>query len=73
MKPPGKTEYELIAELAYRIYEQEGRPEDRAEEHWRRAERALRQLRLSNPPAESPREPGSPESAIGHPCVVSRP
>jgi DNA-binding GntR family transcriptional regulator len=28
---------EEIARLAYRYYEEEGRPEGRAEEHWRRA------------------------------------
>jgi hypothetical protein len=29
---------EEIARLAYRYYEEEGRPEGRAEEHWRRAQ-----------------------------------
>lgn len=31
-----------IATLAYRFYEEEGRPEGMAEEHWLRAERELR-------------------------------
>lgn len=33
---------EEIARLAYRYYEKEGRPEGRAEEHWRRAQEELR-------------------------------
>ena len=35
---------EQIALLAYRYYEEEGRPEGRAEEHWHRAEKELRGL-----------------------------
>lgn len=31
-----------IAHLAYRYYEEEGRPEGCAEEHWHRAEQVLR-------------------------------
>jgi hypothetical protein len=49
----GKSDYELVSELAFRIYEQEGCPEGMAEEHWRRAERALERLRLSEPPGGS--------------------
>lgn len=30
-----------IARLAFQFYEEEGRPEGRAEEHWRRAEQTL--------------------------------
>lgn len=33
---------EDIARLAFRYYEEEGRPEGRAEEHWHRAEQVLR-------------------------------
>jgi hypothetical protein len=36
--PPEADE---IARLAYQFYEEEGRPEGRAEEHWRRAEQTL--------------------------------
>jgi Protein of unknown function (DUF2934) len=32
-----------IAALAYRFYEQEGRPEGRANDHWSRAEREFRE------------------------------
>jgi hypothetical protein len=32
-----------IAALAYRFYEEEGRPEGRASDHWLRAERELRE------------------------------
>jgi hypothetical protein len=31
-----------IAALAYRFYEEEGRPEGRASDHWLRAEREIR-------------------------------
>ena len=31
-----------IARLAFRYYEEEGRPEGRAEEHWFRAEREIK-------------------------------
>ena len=31
-----------IARLAHRYYEEEGRPEGRAEEHWLRAEREIK-------------------------------
>jgi hypothetical protein len=33
---------EEIARLAHRYYEEEGRPEGRAEEHWFRAEREIK-------------------------------
>jgi len=35
---------EEIARLAYRFYEEEGRPDGRAEEHWRRAAEDLRPI-----------------------------
>jgi hypothetical protein len=54
-----KTEHELISELAFRIYEQEGCPEDMAHEHWFRAERALRQLHLADPPQKRAVEQGN--------------
>lgn len=31
-----------ISDLAYRFYEEEGRPEGRASDHWLRAEREIR-------------------------------
>lgn len=31
----------LTSELAYRMYEQDGKPDGKADEHWERAERAL--------------------------------
>jgi Protein of unknown function (DUF2934) len=38
--PPSQQE---VAELAQRLWEEEGRPEGKAEEHWLRAETELRQ------------------------------
>jgi len=39
---PGANLDEEIARLAHRYYEEEGRPEGRAEEHWLRAEREIK-------------------------------
>lgn len=61
MKRNHDGEHEQIADLAFRIYEQDGRPEGMAEEHWRRAERALKMLKLSEPPVAETPEP-SPEN-----------
>lgn len=41
MNLPEDSQHTLIAELAYRMYEQDGKPDGKAEEHWARAERAL--------------------------------
>jgi hypothetical protein len=49
-----KTEHELISELAFRIDEQEGFPEEMALDHWLRAERALKQLHRAPPMHPSP-------------------
>ena len=35
--PPSLTQHEQIASLAYRLYEDEGKPDGRADEHWARA------------------------------------
>jgi len=41
--PPNDSDLEAeIARLAHRYYEEEGRPEGRAEEHWFRAEREIK-------------------------------
>ncbi len=37
----GEDRQKRIRELAYAIWQQEGRPEGRAEEHWRMAEAAV--------------------------------
>jgi len=49
---------EEIAALAHRYYEEEGRPEGRAEEHWHRAQQELGH-RQHTPPAEPPYAPES--------------
>lgn len=41
--------HDEIARLAYKIYEEEGRPEGHAEEHWCRAIRLLREQRVPLP------------------------
>ena len=46
-----------IERRAYQIWEEEGRPDGRAEEHWRQAEEDLRERdadRQSGPDAEAP-------------------
>jgi hypothetical protein len=40
--PPSLTEHEQIESLAYRFYEDEGKPDGRADEHWARAEQFIR-------------------------------
>jgi len=45
----GLSEQAQIAQLAFRIYECEGRPEGQAAEHWTRAERAIHEQRLPAP------------------------
>jgi hypothetical protein len=39
--PPSLTQHEQIASLAYRLYEDEGKPDGRADEHWARAEEII--------------------------------
>lgn len=55
------TEQSQIEQLAYRIYETEGRPEGKEAEHWARAERAIHEQRLAGPEtaklADDGREP----------------
>jgi DUF2934 family protein len=45
--PPALTEYEEIENCAYRLYEDEGKPEGRADEHWARAEQFIHAERLA--------------------------
>jgi hypothetical protein len=49
-KPQRPPTEEEIAELAYRYWEEEGQPEDRAEEHWLRAVEELREWHSPVPP-----------------------
>lgn len=50
--------YEKIAARAYEIWEQEGRPDNKAEEHWLRAEREIADTR------EESRKRVSPPSVV---------
>jgi hypothetical protein len=54
------SEQEQIERMAHRIYEEEGCPEGKAEEHWARAERIIHEQRVAV--AESDREGVSPEA-----------
>jgi hypothetical protein len=45
--PPSLTENEQIERLAYDLYEEEGKPDGRADEHWRRAEEFVHAQRLA--------------------------
>jgi len=45
--PPALTEDEEIENCAYRLYEDEGKPEGRADEHWARAEQFIHAERLA--------------------------
>ena len=42
--------HEEISALAYRLWQDEGHPEDKAEEHWHRAEEKLRDWHSPVPP-----------------------
>ncbi len=48
-----------IAALAQRFYEEEGRPEGRSLEHWQRAEKEIRQRKLS--PAQESQPHSTPD------------
>ena len=45
--PPSLTENEQIERLAYDLYEEEGKPDGRADEHWGRAEEFVHAQRLA--------------------------
>jgi Protein of unknown function (DUF2934) len=45
--PPSLTEREEIENFAYRLYEDEGKPEGRADEHWAQAEQFIHAERLA--------------------------
>ena len=49
--PPSLTEHEEIENFAYRLYEDEGKPEGRADEHWASAEQFVHAERLAIPPS----------------------
>ena len=53
--------HELVSRRAREIWEREGRPEGRAEEHWRLAEAELQAQPARNPGDEA--RPGSPQTA----------
>jgi Protein of unknown function (DUF2934) len=45
--PPSLTEREQVERLAYYLYEDEGRQDGRAAEHWARAEEFIQSQRLA--------------------------
>jgi Protein of unknown function (DUF2934) len=45
--PRPLTEHEEIESLAYRLYEDEGKPEGRADEHWAKAEEIVHAQRAA--------------------------
>lgn len=56
MESPAHPAEERIAAVDPRFYEEEGRPEDRAEEHWHRAVEALREADGIPPENQRPSE-----------------
>jgi DUF2934 family protein len=50
------SHHDQIAVLAYRFYEESGRPEGCASEHWSRAEQAVREMVDLPPESERPSE-----------------
>lgn len=53
-----------IAQLAYQIYEKDGRPEGCAAEHWARAERAIHEQRLPGPATAPLPDDGRPNQEV---------
>jgi Protein of unknown function (DUF2934) len=45
--PPSLTQHEQIESLAYRLYEDEERPNGRTDEHWARAEEIIHFQRMA--------------------------
>jgi DUF2934 family protein len=45
--PPSLTEHQRVESLAYRLYEDEGKPDGRADEYWARAEGIIHSQRLA--------------------------
>ena len=45
--PSSLTEREQVERLAYHLYEDEGKPEGRADEHWAQAEQFIHAERLA--------------------------
>ena len=45
--PPSLTEHDQVESLAYRLYEDEGKPDGRAGVHWARAEEFIHAQRLA--------------------------
>jgi Protein of unknown function (DUF2934) len=45
--PPSLTQHEQIESLAYRLYEDEERPNGRTDEHWVRAEEIIHSQRMA--------------------------
>ena len=45
--PPSLSEHEQVESLAYRLYDDEGKPEGRADQHWARAEQFIYAERLA--------------------------
>jgi hypothetical protein len=61
---PTPADLRRIQQRAYQIWEQEGRPEGRAAEHWRQAEQQLEvEFRVGFPDATGDEDPESALSA----------
>ena len=56
---------QVIREQAYRIWEQEGRPEGRQQEHWIRAERELEFRRMEDGGLAVEADHGRPKASNG--------
>jgi len=57
---PAPQDNQRIQKLAYQIWEKEGRPQGRAEEHWRQAEKQLEvEFRVGFPDATGNEDPDS--------------
>lgn len=62
-----------IARRAFEIWERNGRPEGRDQEHWDQAEKELRQQTAKSTPAERTAAPAAPTPMTGSEEVYKAP
>ncbi|HEX8296231.1 MAG TPA: DUF2934 domain-containing protein [Chthoniobacteraceae bacterium] len=62
-EPSSSSSEERITELARQFWEEEGRPEGKAHEHWSRAEEQLRGSSMGSSDPETPAPASTPETS----------
>ena len=65
----GTQDLDEIRKRAYELYEEDGRPEGRHEDHWHRAEREIAAEEAGS--SKAPRRAASPRKAPGKPAAAA--